>query len=700
MENIAEFMENQYDPRRFVVRERFKFWSDMQQAATCDFASIKDPQDEALRTRFICSISNEAVLKALFKIKDDDLSFNRAVQIAVETEDAAHVAKETVYGTKTKMVFKTDEERLTNVSRRTIRDLDIDVHALLKGESASVGKVHAIRPHDEPNIALQRACKELCNKFPDLFKPELGCLKDFELEISFKPDAKPVFCKPHMVPFAIQEELNQAYDAGIKQGVWVPVQFNDYGTPVVPVRKSLAKDQRKVTLRVCGDYSVTVNPQLEIHRHPMPLPEELMRKLSGGYYFTKIDLADAYTQIKLAPVSQRRLALSTHRGVLLQTRLPFGISSAPGYFQKIMEQLPSDLRGVAVYLDDILVSGNNAEEHVQNLQALFQRLSEKGLRCKLEKCSFAQPSVEYLGHVLSHHAVSKGSKVDAVMKMPPPSNVSRLRSFLGSVQFYSKFIPNLSVLAEPLTRLTRKDVPWAWTAKEQASFQALKDSLCTDAVLAHFDPSQQIGVSCDASDVGIGAVLFHRYVDGSERPIANASKTLTDAQRRHSQVEKEALASRIINHWSLLFGPTKGTPALAANRLARWALVLNQYDYSIEYRKTAEHSNADALSRLPAEDDPEFDEGEKEADVDTVCVLRAVKMISLQMNPTDPGLMTRESKKDAVITAVVRYTKEGWPQSVESEELKHYRKLRHSLSTENGCLFLGARIVIPTRLKR
>ncbi|KFD47834.1 hypothetical protein M514_11314 [Trichuris suis] len=191
----------------------------------------------------------------------------------------------------------------------------------------------------------------------------------------------------------------------------------------------------------------------------MPLPEDLMRKLSGGYYFTKIDLADAYNQIKLAPESQKRLALSTHRGVLLQTRLPFGISSAPGYFQKIMEQLTSDLRGVAVYLDDILVSDNNAEEHIQNLRALLERLNEKGLRCKLEKCSFAQPSVEYLVHILSRPGVSKGSKVDAVARMPPPTNVAHLRSFLGSVQFYGKFIPNLSTLTEPLNRLTRKDVP-------------------------------------------------------------------------------------------------------------------------------------------------------------------------------------------------------------------------------------------------
>ena len=126
-----------------------------------------------------------------------------------------------------------------------------------------------------------------------------------------------------------------------------------------------------------------------------------MRKLSGAYYFSKIDLADAYNQIKLGPESQKRLALSTHRRILLQTRLPFGISSAPGYFQEIMDQLTRDLSGVAVYLDDLLVSGANAEEHLQNLQALLQRLQDKGLRCNLEKCCFAQSSVEYLGHTLS-----------------------------------------------------------------------------------------------------------------------------------------------------------------------------------------------------------------------------------------------------------------------------------------------------------
>ena len=150
--------------------------------------------------------------------------------------------------------------------------------------------------------------------------------------------------------------------------------------------------------------------------------------------------------------------------------------------------------------------------------------------------------MEYLGHTTSRDGISKGRLVDAIAKMPPPTNSSTLWSFLGSVQFYSKFIQDLSRLTEPPTHLTRKDPPWQWGAKQQAGFQRLKDVLCTAVVLAHFDQDQWISISCDASKVGIGVVLFHRYEDGTERPIANASKTLTDTQRCYSHVQKEALA--------------------------------------------------------------------------------------------------------------------------------------------------------------
>ena len=202
---------------------------------------------------------------------------------------------------------------------------------------------------------------------------------------------------------------------------------------MVPIRKKPLGEGSKPQIRICGDYSVTVNPQLEPHRYPMPLPEDLMHKLSGGIW---IHLADAYNQIMLGPESQKRLALSTHRGVLLQRWLPFEISSAPAHFQEIMDQLTSDLKGVAVYVDDILVSGASAAEHLDNIRALLQCLQDKGLRCRNEKCLFAQvsiESIEYLGYTLSSNGIDKGSEVDAVQLMPAPSDISSLRSFLGSV---------------------------------------------------------------------------------------------------------------------------------------------------------------------------------------------------------------------------------------------------------------------------
>jgi len=912
-DEIVQFMKDQYDPTRFVVRERFKFWSDMQRkpgetlqelatrirqdAATCNFSNIKDPQDEALRQRFICSVNNEAVLKALFKIKEDELTFAKAVRTAVETEDAAKVAKETIYGTAPKTMHtvqnfhenaskntehkvvkkpicyrcgkdhkapdcphkstvcnfcktvghfeivcrkkkQQEEVSSTKVIRSTtapatssqpvnlhrissklevpvtiqdqqfnmeldtgttgnfltipaweqlgrptltndnchyksatnhnlpvigtftgitenpesgttaeikytvteMTDLNIlgqnAIHALRISvdsalQSALGIKVIASQPNTAPvqevsNTSaslqsLQQDCKRMCDEFPDLFKTELGCLKDFELEVRFKPDSQPVFCKPRPVPFAIRDELSKGYDDGIARGVWKPVQFNDYGTPVVPHRKSVSHSgQLKPKLRICGDYSTGINESLEVHRQPIPLPEELMQKLGGGFGYTKVDLADAYNQIKLGPESQRRLALSTHRGVLLQQRLPFGIKSAPGYFQEIMEKLTSDLPGVAVYLDDILVSGKDAEDHLANLRGLLTRLHDKGLRCRQEKCLFAQSSVEYLGHTLSREGICKGPKVDAVLQMPPPTDVSSLKSFLGSVQFYAKFIPDLATLGEPLHQLTKKGEPWRWTAKEQGAFQKLKNVLSSDQLLIHFDPDKPVGLSCDASSVGIGAVLFHRFPDGSERPIANASKTLTKSQRNYSQIHKEALSiifglrkfyqylfgrhfTLVTDHKPLiaLFAPSKGTPLLAANRLSRWALWLNQFDYDIQYRKTTDHGNADALSRLPAGNDDIFDGEESGEDGDMVCTIR---VLSLQVQPFSSNLLTKESEKDPVLTTVKKYVREGWPLKIRNPdgmelEVEKFRKVSVSLHVCNGCLLHGSRVVIPEALR-
>ncbi|GFS00397.1 transposon Tf2-6 polyprotein [Elysia marginata] len=255
-----------------------------------------------------------------------------------------------------------------------------------------------------------------------------------------------------------------------------------------------------------------------------------------------------------------------------------------------MGQLTQDLPGVAVYLDDILVSGNNAEQHLQNLKRLLQRSQAKGLCCRLEKCAFAQPYVRYLGHYLSKNGIAKGPKADAVKKMPAPTNVPSLRSFMGQVQFYRKFLSSLPTILEPLYHLIKKDVPWRWGKTGQDTFQRVKNLLSANTMLAHFNPALE-----EALAVTFGLNKFHQF------PLGRRFILVTD--------HKQLIA---------LFRPTKPTPALAANRLATWALTLSQYDYTIEYLKTSTHGNADVLSRLPAGADPSFDRrtGQEFSDLD------------------------------------------------------------------------------------
>ena len=233
----------------------------------------------------------------------------------------------------------------------------------------------------------------------------------------------------------------------------------------------------------------------------------------------------------------------------------------------------------------------------------------------------------------------------------------------------------------------------------------------------HFDPSLPLGLPCDASNVGVGAVLFHRFPNGSERQIANASKTLTKSQRNHSEIQQEALAIvygikkfnqylygrsfiLVTDHKPLLalFSPSEETPALAASRLARWAFLPSQFDYKIEFRKTAEHANADALSRLPVGTDPDFDGEERGEDADIVC---AVQVLGLQVKPAEAASFATESAKDPVISAAMRYNREGWSQERKQDEgadMSRLRALMNSLSVSNGCLLHGNRVVIPTRL--
>ena len=218
------------------------------------------------------------------------------------------------------------------------------------------------------------------------------------------------------------------------------------------------------SLRLCGDYKVTVNKVLDVDQYPLLKPDDLFATLAGGDKFSKMDLASAYQQMELDDESQEMVTLNTHHGLYRPVRMPFGIANAPAIFQNVMDQVLHGLKGVVCYLDDILVTDKNDEEHLVNLKATLDRLKQHGLRLKRSKCVFMADSVEYLGYRVDRtglHATEK--KQAAIQQAPRPKDVKQLRAFLGLVNYYGKFIPQLSTIEKPLNDLLKKEAKWQWT---------------------------------------------------------------------------------------------------------------------------------------------------------------------------------------------------------------------------------------------
>ena len=544
----------------------------------------------------------------------------------------------------------------------------------------------------------------LLETYSEVFRKELGTLQGIEVKLVVKENATPKFFKPRSVPYAIRGAIEKDLERLENLGVIEKINYSDWAAPIVAVPKADGG------IRICGDYKVTVNPVLQVDQYPVPRVEDLFATLAGGQKFSKLDLSQAYQQVLLEPASRKYVTVNTHRGLYQYNRLPFGVASAPAVFQQTMEKILQGLPRVVVYIDDILVTGRNDEEHLQTLEQVLARLQKYGLRLKREKCSFLTPSVEYLGYLVDKEGLhATAAKVEAVTQAPEPRNVQELRSFLGLVNYYAKFIHHLSTITQPLNHLLCQKVPWKWTKECQRAFLELKEQLASSEVLVHYDPQLPLKLDCDASAYGVGAVLSHVFPDGGERPVAYASRTLTQSEKGYAQLEKEALSlvfgikkfhqflygrrfTLVTDHKPLLtiLGPKRGLPTLAAARLQRWALLLAAYQYDIEFRSTTEHSNADGFSRLPLK------VGEESECVSAISVFT---LSQIEFLPVDTDKLRRATKSDPVLSRVMTYTQRGWPAHVEAE-LKPYANRRQELTTEAGCLLWGMRVIVPEPCRR
>ena len=543
--------------------------------------------------------------------------------------------------------------------------------------------------------------RQLLLEHEEVFSDELGTITPGKAKLAVSPSAVPRFHRPRPVPYALKPLVEQELDRLERARVLERVDHSEWAAPIVTVPK------RDGQVRICGDYKVTVNPFLEVDQYPLPRPEDLFATLAGGKFFSTLDLSHAYNQIILDDDARKFLTINTHRGLYRYTRLPFGVASAPSVFQRTMDIILQGMDDVICYLDDILVSGKSEAEHLDTLRMVLQKFKKHGIRAKKAKCAFMKTSVRYLGHVIDAEGLhATDDKLKAIVEAPAPRNVPELRSFLGLLNYYGRIIPNLATMINPLNQLLRRGSTWLWTKSCQEAFESAKEKLVSPNVLVHYDSTRPIRLAADASAYGIGAVISHGMDDGSERPIAFASKTLQPSERNYSQVEKEALSlifgvckfhaylygrrfTLVTDHKPLtsIFGPKKGVPPIAAARLQRWALKLSAYSYDIQFRRTDEHANADGLSRLPLHQVSPIGYTSEPA------VFNQQQIDSL---PVTAAKLAKATPTDHVLGRVYRYVIGGWPREAVAA-LNSYIAKKSELTVEGGCVLWGIRVVVPER---
>ncbi|XP_062713307.1 uncharacterized protein K02A2.6-like [Aedes albopictus] len=569
--------------------------------------------------------------------------------------------------------------------------------------STICNQVHVAAPTDQ--IQRYKAA------FPDVFKPGLGHCKKMKVRLYLKPGARPVFKPKRPVPFTSMEKIEAELDRLQSLDIITPVEYSPWAAPIVAVKKPGGK------VRICADYSTGLNAALEPNHYPLPVPDDIFSKLNGCRYFSIIDLSDAYLQVEVDDDSKQLLTINTHRGLFRFNRLAPGVKSAPGAFQQLMNSMIADLEGVESFLDDVLVFSKTQEEHHKYLTALFQRLQAFGFVLREEKCNLLQLQIKYLAHIVDADGLHPDpSKVEAIVKMPPPKDVTGLRSFLGAVNFYGKFVQEMHQLRRPLDALLKKDAKFTWSPECQKSFERFKEVLQSDLLLTHYDPALEIIVAADASQYGIGACLLHRFPDGSLKAVAHASRSLTPAEANYGQIEKEGLAlvfavtkfHRMLlgrkftlqtDHQPLMriFGDKKGIPVHTANRLQRWALTLLCYNFEIEYVSTTKFGYADVLSRLidsHVKPDEDFIIASIQLEDDVEVPLQE----AISSLPVTFKSVQEATSRCPVLKQVIQYTQCGWPSNVDSitsTAVRPFFAHRDALSVVKGCIMKSNRLVIP-----
>lgn len=446
-------------------------------------------------------------------------------------------------------------------------------------------------------------------KLVDEYNPKEPKTTNVTTKIILK-DEVPIHQPPRRLSPKEDEEVERQIEEWLEKKIVRP-STSEYSSPIVLVKK------KNGSTRICVDYR-KLNKHVVKDRYPLPVIEDQIDKLQGAKIFSTLDLKNGFFHVPVEESSIKYTAFVTPRGHYEFLKTPFGYCNSPLSFQRYINHIFRDAirEGILlIYLDDLIILAKDEEEALRRLKMILKIAEDHGLQLNWQKCSFLCQTIEYLGYEISEGKIKPiKTKINAVASFPEPKSIKQVQSFLGLSGYFRKFIPNYASIARPLTDLLKKEANFKFGIEERISFNALKKALSEQPVLRIYDPHALTELHTDASKYGLGAILMQRDdQDGKMHPVYYYSKKTKDAEQRYTSYELEVLAIitalkkfrvylygiqfKIITDCAA-FQMTMSKKELTT-RIARWALFLEDYRYTIEHRAGTRMKHVDALSRNP-----------------------------------------------------------------------------------------------------